>query len=200
MSAANPCTTPVARSCARSVLARRGAGYPVALALLWPAKLTAAGVLKSAKGVAPTFTDTPTLSAGGVVPGDGPSFTDVVTWPNGGTLVVEFTATTASADLVGDVQVFGPLYACSTGLMAKDGVNTASVAASWGVGDVVTALVQVDALLGMRVGDSAGFGGYAAFDATMSALSLASTAPGDLKQVQTWSKVASAKEIGKIKA
>ena len=141
--------SPVARSCAtpaaRAVNARRGAGYPAALALLWPAKLSDSGVLKSAKGSAPAYTDTPTLSAGGVIPGDdGPSFTDVVTWSDGGTLVVEFTATTASADLVGDVQVFGPLYACSTGLKAKDGTNTASVATSWGAGDVVTAVVQVD--------------------------------------------------------
>lgn len=86
---------------------------------------------------------TPTITADGVTPGDGPSFTDVVTWADGGTLVVEFTATTASADLVGDVQVFGPLYAYSSGLLAKDGTNVASVAASWGVGDVVTGVVEV---------------------------------------------------------
>ena len=100
-------------------------------------------LFKSKKGPVPVFTATPTLSSGGIIPGDGPSFTDVVSWADGGTLVVEFTATTASADLVGDVQVFGPVYACSTGLKAKDGVNTASVATSWGVGDVVTAVVQV---------------------------------------------------------
>ena len=35
------------------------------------------------------------------------------------------------------------------------------------------------------------------FDSTMPALSLAPTAPGDLRSVQTWSKVASAKEIEK---
>ena len=118
--------------------------FPGSLALLWPSKLTDAGVLKSAKGPAPTYTDTPTLSAGGVTPGDGPSFTDVVTWSDGGTLVVEFTATVASADLVGDVQVFGPLYANSAGLLAKDGTNTTPVyATSWGVGDVVTAVIEV---------------------------------------------------------
>ena len=140
--------SPVARSCARSaaraVNARRGAGYPAALSLLWPAKLSDSGVLKSSKGPSPTYTDTPTLSSGGVIPGDGPSFTDVVSWSDGGTLVVEFTATTASADLVGDVQVFGPVYACSGGLKAMDGTNTASVAASWAGGEVVTAVVQVD--------------------------------------------------------
>ena len=116
---------------------------PPAIALLWPLKLTAPGILKSAKGPAPVFTGTPTLSSGGVIPGDGPSFTDVVSWADGGTLVVEFTATTASADLVGDVQVFGPVYAYSGGLKAKDGMNVASVATSWAVGDVVTAVVQI---------------------------------------------------------
>ena len=35
MSAANSVAAPCARSCARSVLARRGVGYPAALALLW---------------------------------------------------------------------------------------------------------------------------------------------------------------------
>ena len=35
MSCANSVAAPCARSCARSVLARRGAGYPAALALLW---------------------------------------------------------------------------------------------------------------------------------------------------------------------
>ena len=152
MGVINASVMPCVRSCARSVLARRGPGYPASLALLWPSKLSDSGVLKSAKGPAPVFTDTPTVDAGGVTPGDGPSFTDVVTWPDGGTLVVSFTATTASADLVGDVQVFGPLYASSAGLKAKDGTNTATCATSWGVGDVVTAIVFVDAMRGMRCG------------------------------------------------
>ena len=148
--------SPVARSCAkpaaRAVNARRGAGYPAALALLW----SAAKWAKSLKGPAPAYTDTPILSAGGVVPGDGPTFTDVVTWQDGGTLVVEFTATTASADIVGDVQVFGPVYAYSGGLKAKDWVNVASVATSWEASTpevpvVVTGVVQCDGGV-MRVG------------------------------------------------
>ena len=43
------------------------------------------------------------------------------------------------------------------------------------------------------------FGVAVVFDATMPTLSLAPTAPGDLKQVQAWSKVATAKEIEKNK-
>ena len=147
-SVASPVAAPCARSCARSVIARRGVGYPAALALLW----SSAKPFKSLKGSPPVFTNAPTLSAGGVIPGDGPSFTDVVAWSGGGTLVVEFTATVASADLAGDVQVFGPLYAASTGLKAMDGTNTASVATSWDVGDVVTGVVQCDASGVMRIG------------------------------------------------
>lgn len=147
MSAASSCAQSCARSAARPANARRGAGYPGTLALLWSSEKWA----KILKGAAPTYTDTPTVDADGVTPGDGPSFTDVVTWTDGGTLVVRFTATVASADIVGDVAVFGPVYAFSGGLKAKDGTNTASVAASWDVGDVVVGVVQVDGDV-MRVG------------------------------------------------
>ena len=56
---------------------------------------------------------------------------------------MRWTATTASADIVGDVQVFGPVYAYSGGLKAKDGTNVATVVTSWDVGEVVTGVVQV---------------------------------------------------------
>lgn len=180
--------SPVARSCARpaarAVNARRGAGYPAALALLW----FAAKWAKPLKGPAPAYTGTPTLSAGGVIPGDGPSFTDVVTWTSGGTLVVEFTATVASADIVGDVQVFGPLYACSGGLKAKDGTNTASVATSWASGGVVTGAVQTEGSE-MRINYGTTYSAWTNFDGTMPNLELASAAPGDLKKVETWKTV-----------
>lgn len=158
--------------------------YPIELMLLW----SYLNYTESLVGPAPTFTDTPTLSAGGVVPGDGPAFEDVVTWSDGGTLVVEFTATVASADLVGDVAIFGPLYACSTGLKAKDGTNTASVATSWGVGDVVTGVVQTEGSE-MRISDGTIYSSWTDFDGTMPDLALASTAPGDLKKVEIWKKV-----------
>lgn len=147
MSAASSCSRPCAQPAARSVTARRGASFPASLAILWSSTKYA----KSLKGPNPTFTDTPEVTADGVTPGDGPAFEDVVIWADGGTLVVKFTATTASADIVGDVQVFGPVYANSSGLLAKDGTNVASVATSWASGDVVTGVVQVDAN-GMRCG------------------------------------------------
>lgn len=49
--------------------------------------------------------------------------------------------------------------------------------------------------IGADQGAAKGFGPWAQFDGTMPTLSLAATAPGDLKQVQEWKKVASAKEI-----
>ena len=139
MSAASSCAQSCARSAARPANSRRGAGYPATLSLLW----SSAKWAKALKGQSPTYTGTPTVDADGVTPGDGPSFTDVISWTEGGTLVVRFTATVASADIVGDVAVFGPVYAFSGGLKAKDGTNTATVSTSWAVGDVVTAVVQV---------------------------------------------------------
>ena len=44
-----------------------------------------------------------------------------------------------------------------------------------------------------------GFGPWSTFDATMPTLSLSPSAPGDLRNVQCWSKVATAKEIEKVK-
>ena len=44
-----------------------------------------------------------------------------------------------------------------------------------------------------------GFGPWSPFDSILPALSLSADCPGDLKQVQTWSKVATAKDIEKVK-
>lgn len=147
MSAASPCARSCAQPAAHAVTARWGASYPAALSLLWTSEKYA----KSLKGPQPVYTDVPTVTPTGVTPGDGPAFTSVVTWTEGGTRMVRFTASSASADLVGDVQVFGPLYAYSGGLKAKDGTNTAVMATSWGVGDVVTGVVVTTADGFMRV-------------------------------------------------
>jgi len=64
-------------------------------------------------------------------------------WTDGGARMVRFTADTASADLVGDVEIGGGFYAASTGLKFKDGVNTALCATSWAADEVVTGVVQV---------------------------------------------------------
>ena len=125
-----------------------GASFPASLALLWSSTKYA----KSLKGPQPVFTDTPTVTADGVVPGDGPSFTSVVTWTAGGTRMIRFTASSASADLVGDVEIGGGFYAYSGGLKFKDGVNVASVVTSWAADDVVTGVVSVSDLGLMRIG------------------------------------------------
>jgi hypothetical protein len=65
--------------------------------------------------------------------------------------VWEITMTTASADIVGDVEVGGGLSVSSAGLSFSDGTNVATVATSWAAGEVVTAVVQVDGDV-MRVG------------------------------------------------
>lgn len=78
MSCAHSAARSVARSAARPVNARWG-GYPAALELLWSSERWAVAL----KGSKPSYTGTPTVTADGVVPGDGPTFTDAVTWANG---------------------------------------------------------------------------------------------------------------------
>ena len=53
--------------------------------------------------------------------------------------------------------------------------------------------------IGADQGAARGFGPWSPFDSTMPALSLSPTAPGDLRSVQTWSKIATSKEIEKVK-
>lgn len=145
---AHSVAAPAARSCARAVTARHGSSFPAALALLW----SSAKPFRSLKGAPPVYTDTPTLSAGGVVPGDGPSFTDPVDYSAGGTRVKEFTMTTASADIVGTVAMGSGFFVTSAGILFSDGTNATPVLATgWDVGDVVTVVVHVvDGV--MRVG------------------------------------------------
>ncbi len=188
MSAASSCSRSCAQPAARSVTARWGAFYPASLALLWPLKLTDAGVLKSAKGPTPTFTDTPTVTADGVTPGDGPAFTSVVTWADGGTRAWEITMSTASANIVGDVEVGGGLSVNSSGLKFSDGTNTATVATSWAIGEVVTAVVQTEGAE-MRISDGTTYSAWTNFDGTMPAMAFADTAPGKIKKFEEWKKV-----------
>lgn len=140
MSAASSCSRSCSQPAARSVTARRGASFPASLAMLWSSTKYA----KSLKGPQPVYTDTPTVTAAGVTPGDGPAFTSVVTWTDGGTRMIRFTASSASSSLSGDVEIGGGFYAYSSGLKFKDGTNTAEVGASWAADEVVTGVVQVN--------------------------------------------------------
>ena len=87
--------------------------------------------------------DAKTVDADGLEPGGGPTITDTITWSDGKTIEVVFKATTASDNLVGDVQIMGPLYGNSSGLKLTDGTNVATYATSWAVGDVVKALATI---------------------------------------------------------
>jgi hypothetical protein len=154
MSVASSCSRSCAQPAARSVTARRGASFPAALSLLWPSKLTDAGVLKSAKGNWPVYTDTPEVTADGVTAdGNGPIWHyDPAIWRVGDTTYVRWTATVASADVVDDVELIDPVYIRAGYLVCKDGTGEAVVSTSWAVGDVVTAVVRIEADWGMRIG------------------------------------------------
>lgn len=79
-------------------------------------------------------------------------YPSTITWTDGKTLTVTFKPTVASADVVGDVQVYGPLYIRAGYLVAKDGANEAVCAATWAIGDTVIVMVQTDSDGTMRVG------------------------------------------------
>lgn len=142
---------PVLRNVCGSPLDWRGAGYPSSLALLWPLKLTAAGILKSAKGPAPTFADAPTVTADGVTPGAGPSF-GTLTRGNGKVFAYKIKMTIASADVSSEMHVLGPLYLRQGLLVAKVGETEATHVHSWANGDAVYAKVAVTPS-GLTVGD-----------------------------------------------
>lgn len=82
--------------------------------------------------------DVPTIDWDGVVPGDGPSIDMVGVGPSGTALIVRGRADMASVDIVGDVQVFGPIYASSDGVKVIVGEDVALYETSWEAGDWVT--------------------------------------------------------------
>ena len=93
--------------------------------------------------------NTPVITYKGLKPEDGNSLSDSSVsriqeiseriTSVGAILSVSFTATSNSADIVGAVQIFGPIYASLAGLILNDGSNTATCKTSWSDGDVVTA-------------------------------------------------------------
>lgn len=162
MSVASAVAQSCAQGCATAVNARWGSSYPAALSLLWPVKLTAPGILKSAVGPAPVFTDTPTVDADGVTPGDGPAWEGWSPDTSGGwTRVLRWTPDTASTDITTARELGGGFWATASGLEFRDGTNTASVATSWEASTpevpvVVTAVVQVtdDGLMRVARGEA----------------------------------------------
>lgn len=61
----------------------------------------------------------------------------------GTTYTFQFYATKVDSAILGDVQVYGPLYVRTGYLVAKDGTNEAVVATTWAAGVTVTAVVEV---------------------------------------------------------
>ena len=74
------------------------------------------------------------------------------------------------------------------------GVNDGSELDIWGNATAAMPNIGAD-----QYDYAPGFGPWSQFDATMPTLALAPTAPGDLRSVQTWTKVATAKEIERVK-
>ncbi len=77
---------------------------------------------------------------------------DSVDWAAGAAQIVRFAPVAASGDIVGDVQILGPLYIRAGYLVAKDGANEAVCATTWAAGETITASVETSALGLMRVG------------------------------------------------
>ena len=131
-----------------SVLARHGGGS-------WPSGLLR--LYRSADGTKSqlgpiSWGGTPTITADGVTPGDGPSF-GTLTRGNGKVFVCKVKMTKASTGITGDEHVMGPLYVRNGYLVAKvDGVE-ATHAHSWAIGDVVYAKVVTAANGSVTVAD-----------------------------------------------
>lgn len=82
----------------------------------------------------------------------------------------------------------------------KDGTDAAVLAAAYDSGDHLHPNATGSAAIAAAITPYLmwGYGPWSPSTSTLPALTLSPTAPGDLKQVQAWSKVASAKEIGKL--
>jgi hypothetical protein len=95
--------------------------------------------LKSLLGTI-TWTGTPTITADGVTPGDGPSF-GTLTRGNGKVFVVKARMTKASDGITGDEQILGPVYVRNGYVVAKVDGSEDTVAATWAAGDTLYAKV-----------------------------------------------------------
>jgi len=95
--------------------------------------------LKSQLGTV-VWDGTPTITADGVTPGNGPSF-GTLTRGNGKILLHKHKMTVASGDVVDDVHIFGAFWIRAGYLVAKVDGEEATHAHAWAVGDVVYAKV-----------------------------------------------------------
>lgn len=138
MSAANPCTAPVARSCARSVLARRGGStLPAGLLRLY----RSTDGLRTVKGGI-TWDGTPSIGADGVDPGHGPTAA-AVNLGGGKVVAVKVKMDKASDGLTGDEQIFGPIYARNGYIVVKSDLHEGVLAHSWVANDEIRVCAHI---------------------------------------------------------
>lgn len=97
--------------------------------------------LKAALGSI-TWGVTPTITADGVSAGNGPDMGSVNRAARK-VCVVRFKATKSSMGITGDEQIFGPLYLRNGNLVGKLDGQEGLLAASWGVGDEIAAVVEM---------------------------------------------------------
>lgn len=112
--------------------------FPPNLLLFWKSS----NHTKSEVGATPVYSGTPAVDASGLAPASGLSFPKV-TIPSEGTLAVQFKATKNSSEITTEIQLFGPIYVSSIGLIADDGINKVILKTTWKNNDVVTAFIQV---------------------------------------------------------
>ena len=80
------------------------------------------------------------------------ALTDAIDWSASNTAILAVRMSVASGDIVGSVQVSGPIYATSAGFVLNDGTNTATYAAVWAAGDEIAILMHTDSAGKMRIG------------------------------------------------
>lgn len=97
--------------------------------------------LKAALGSI-SWDGTPTITADGVAAGNGPDM-GAVNRASRKVCIVRFKATKASNGITGDEQIFGPLYLRNGNLVGKLDGQEDLLAASWGVGDEIAAVVEM---------------------------------------------------------
>lgn len=97
--------------------------------------------LKAALGSI-SWDGTPTITADGVAAGNGPDM-GAVNRASRKVCIVRFKATKASNGITGDEQIFGPLYLRNGNLVGKLDGQEGLLAASWGVGDEIAAVVEM---------------------------------------------------------
>jgi hypothetical protein len=134
---AHSVAAPAARSCARAVNARYGAGWPSGLLKLYRSTDGQKAALGSI-----IWDGTPTITADGVVAGDGPDMGSVNRAARK-VVIPRLRATKASDEITGDEHVYGPLYFREGYLVGKLDGEEDALAHEWAIGDEIAAVVEM---------------------------------------------------------